>query len=137
MDTSTAPISSFSVSPSELAALLGTPNAPLIIDVRRQGPFDSATHIIATAQRCDPSAIELLIQAMPPRDVIVYCVYGHQVSQNVATQLRAAGWSARFLAGGFEGGQVGVDTAEDIQKWQENRPPSSLKNTEPSQPKLI
>ena len=122
MDTSNSRNLSFSVSPSELASLIGMPNAPLIIDVRRQAPFESATHVIAMAQRCDPGAIDSLIQSMPPRDVIVYCVYGHQVGQEAAAALCQAGWSTRFLAGGIAGGQVDVDTVDDIKTWQSTRP---------------
>ncbi len=37
------------------------------------------------------------------RDVVVYCVYGHEVSRAAALRLRAAGLRARFLRGGIEG----------------------------------
>jgi rhodanese-related sulfurtransferase len=35
--------------------------------------------------------------------VLVYCVHGHEVSQTAAALLRAAGFDARHLQGGFEG----------------------------------
>jgi hypothetical protein len=37
--------------------------------------------------------------------VVVYCAYGHEVGQQAAETLRAAGWNARHLAGGIEGGE--------------------------------
>jgi hypothetical protein len=38
----------------------------------------------------------------PGREVVVYCVHGHQVSQAATAVLRERGISARVLAGGFE-----------------------------------
>ncbi len=35
-------------------------------------------------------------------EVVVYCVYGHEVGQSSAARLRHAGISARFLIGGIE-----------------------------------
>lgn len=37
------------------------------------------------------------------RDVVVYCVYGHEVSRATALRLRAAGLHARYLRGGIDG----------------------------------
>jgi len=35
-------------------------------------------------------------------EVVVYCVYGHEVGQSTAARLRDAGVAARFLSGGIE-----------------------------------
>jgi len=43
---------------------------------------------------------------------VVNCVYGHAVSQQAAATLCAAGWPARYLLGGIEGGELGVDPPE-------------------------
>jgi rhodanese-related sulfurtransferase len=110
--------SSPSISRTELAALLGRPNAPLVLDVRRQARFADSTALLATAQRCAPEDIAGFAAGRPPGDVVVYCVYGHEVSQEAAQALRAAGWKARFLAGGIEGGEPGVDAAQDIDAWR-------------------
>ena len=40
------------------------------------------------------------------REVIVYCVYGHEVGRATAMRLRAAGLNARFLSGGIDGWQA-------------------------------
>jgi Fe-Mn family superoxide dismutase len=37
------------------------------------------------------------------RELLVYCVYGHEVSRVAALRLRAAGLHARYLLGGIEG----------------------------------
>jgi hypothetical protein len=55
--------------------------------------------------------------------VVVYCVYGHHVGAGAAATLRAAGWKARALAGGMEGGEDGVDDPQDIAQWRMQRPP--------------
>jgi hypothetical protein len=51
-------------------------------------------------------APDALDQAMPllprNRELVAYCVHGHEVSQNAARQLREAGFNARFLEGGIE-----------------------------------
>ncbi|UUZ78126.1 hypothetical protein LP414_15600 [Polaromonas sp. P1(28)-13] len=34
--------------------------------------------------------------ALRTREVVVYCVYGHNVSADAVATLRAAGWNARW-----------------------------------------
>ncbi|MDP1782875.1 chromate resistance protein ChrB domain-containing protein [Hydrogenophaga sp.] len=111
------------ISPGELAARIGAPNAPLLLDVRRHARFADSTHLLATAQWCAPDALASLAPGDPPREVVVYCVHGHEVSQQAAATLRQAGWNARFLAGGIDGGEPGVDTPQDIAEWRALRPP--------------
>ena len=72
MDTS-----ALSISPAELAALLGRPDAPLLLDVRRTARFADSQALLPGAQRCAPEDIPRLAAQQAPRDVIVYCVYGH------------------------------------------------------------
>jgi rhodanese-related sulfurtransferase len=107
-----------SISPAELAALLGRPDAPLLLDVRRAARFADSQALLPAAQRCAPEDIPRLAAQQAPRDVVVYCVYGHEVGQEAAQALRQAGWNARFLAGGIEGGEDGVDAANDISAWR-------------------
>ena len=37
------------------------------------------------------------------RDVIVYCIHGHRMSQSAAALLRSSGVAARYLVGGIDG----------------------------------
>jgi rhodanese-related sulfurtransferase len=110
------------ISPSRLKQLLGRPDAPLLLDVRRPEHFAQGEHVLAGATYCAPQDLAALAAAGPPRDVVVYCVYGHQVSQGAAGTLAAAGWNARFLEGGFAGGEPDVDPAEDVARWRADRP---------------
>jgi rhodanese-related sulfurtransferase len=92
-----------SISPQELIDRLGTPDAPLILDVRRDERFAESPRIAPCAQRCAPQNVARFAREQSPRKVVVYCVHGREVGQEAAAQLRAAGWNARWLEGGFEG----------------------------------
>lgn len=120
MDTSTLSVPH--ISPEELAARMGRADAPLLLDVRRAGKFAESRHMLAAARRCAPEDVAALASTEPAREVVVYCVYGHNVSADATALLRAAGWDARALAGGIEGGEDGVDSAESIAQWRAHRP---------------
>lgn len=122
MDTTIPTHIPFGISPRELAARIGAPGAPMLLDVRRPARFADSSHLLATAQWCAPEALEEFAHSRPPGEVVVYCVYGHEVSQQASASLRQAGWNARFLAGGFEGGEPGVDTPQDMAAWRAARP---------------
>ena len=78
----------------------------LLLDVRRAGVFEGATSMIPGARWRDPAAVGQWAAELPrDRDVVVYCVYGHEVSRATALRLRAAGINARYLRGGFDGWQ--------------------------------
>jgi rhodanese-related sulfurtransferase len=106
------------IEPVALQAMLGHADTPLILDVRRAVKFDASPRILAGAVRCAPEDVEVFARQHAPRDVVVYCVYGHNVSADAAAQLCAAGWNARALAGGIEGGEDGVDTVDNIARWR-------------------
>ena len=114
------------VLPQELNARLGRADAPLLLDVRREGKFAESRHLIAGALRCAPENVAAFAAAQkalePQREIVAYCVYGHNVSADAVATLRAAGLSASNLAGGMEGGEDGVDTPQDIAAWRANRP---------------
>ena len=109
---------------------MGRADAPLLLDVRRKGKFLESPRLIAGAQRCAPEDVATFAASQPSREVVVYCVYGHNVSADAATELRAAGWNAYALAGGIEGGEDGVDAPQDIAQWRAHRPATALKRPE-------
>jgi rhodanese-related sulfurtransferase len=106
------------ISPDELTARLGRGDSPLLLDVRREAVFAASDRLIAGAQRCKPEDVAAFASAHAPREVVVYCVYGHNVSAEAAATLQAAGWKASALSGGIEGGEDGVDAAADIARWR-------------------
>lgn len=97
------------ISRRALTDRLGRPDAPLVLDVRKDARFMACSHRVASA-----------VRAMPPdasgRDLVVYCVYGHEVGQQAALEWRAAGWRAWALEGGIEGGEPGVDDDAFVQR---------------------
>jgi Fe-Mn family superoxide dismutase len=79
----------------------------LLFDVRRAGVFEKASSMIPGARWCDPAAVGEWAAELPKdREVIVYCVYGHEVGRSTAMRLRAAGLNARYLRGGIDAWQA-------------------------------
>lgn len=79
----------------------------LVLDVRRAGVFEQARTMIPGADWRDPAEVATWSAALPAdREVVVYCVYGHEVGRATAMRLRAAGLQARYLRGGIDGWQA-------------------------------
>jgi rhodanese-related sulfurtransferase len=90
------------ISPSDLRAAVASDRAGLIIDVRREAAFRAAPAMIAGALRRDPESVARWAPELPAAtSVVVYCVHGHEVSQNAAAELGQLGIQARYLEGGF------------------------------------
>jgi rhodanese-related sulfurtransferase len=102
VDTTRASVS-HSISPEQFTALLGRPDAPLVLDVRRQERFAESERMAPRAHRCAPSEVARFAAMAGPGEVIVYCVHGLEVGEQAAAELRAAGWNARYLQGGIDG----------------------------------
>ncbi len=91
------------ISPLELNQRLAAFPPPALLDVRRQPTFDADPHVIPGALRSAPDAIVTAADTIEPwRTVVVYCVHGHEVSQDAAAALRARSFDARILGGGLE-----------------------------------
>jgi superoxide dismutase, Fe-Mn family len=86
-----------------LAATINDLQGAQLFDVRRAGVFEKADSIIPNATWRDPQTVGDWAATVAKDDpVVVYCVYGHEVSRATAMRLRAAGVNARFLSGGFD-----------------------------------
>jgi rhodanese-related sulfurtransferase len=91
------------VTPLELKQRLAAFPPPTLIDVRRQPAFEQDPAIIPGALRRLPEAVDAWAPALEPwRPAVVYCVRGHEVSQDAARALRERGLDAHCLAGGLE-----------------------------------
>jgi rhodanese-related sulfurtransferase len=97
-----------SISAATLRQSLGSSEPPLVIDVRRNERFRESPYLVKGALRRDPEQVQEWKKNLPPSaSVVVYCVHGHEVSQNVAKAL-----GARYLEGGIEHWrEEGGDTA--------------------------
>jgi Fe-Mn family superoxide dismutase len=97
----------FAATPADLAG-------SVVLDVRRAGVYDQAATMIPGARWRDPAEVsrwaaelnaELNGEPNVKRELVVYCVYGHEVGRATAMRLRAAGLNARFLSGGIDAWQ--------------------------------
>ena len=87
----------FGAGPDELASAL-------LFDVRRAGMFEKADALIPGARWRDPADVAAWSADVPVgEEVVVYCVYGHEVGRATALRLRSQGIAARFLRGGIDG----------------------------------
>jgi rhodanese-related sulfurtransferase len=113
-----------SITASALNSALAGSEPPLVIDVRRSPAFRAAPEMIAGALRRDPANVASWAKELPrASSVVVYCVHGHEVSQNAAKALRDAGMAARYLEGGLDegwkaaGGALAGKPKEAATRW--------------------
>jgi hypothetical protein len=81
-----------STSHQDLYAAIGTAVAPAVADVRRGAAF-ADDRIIFGAIRRDPDEVQICRQELPSGRAVVYCVHGHEASQNSASGLRMPRWT--------------------------------------------
>jgi rhodanese-related sulfurtransferase len=93
-----------SISSQELYAVIGTASAPTVIDARRDAAFDADDRMLVSARRLPSEDVGIWTRELPAnRPVVVYCVHGHEASQQAAAALRGEGIDARSLEGGITG----------------------------------
>jgi len=96
----------FGASPDELSTAE-------VLDVRRAGIFDKAEVLIPGARWRDPAAVDAWGRDVSrDKEIVVYCIYGHEVGRATALRLRAQGLKARFLRGGIDGWQAAGRSVE-------------------------
>jgi rhodanese-related sulfurtransferase len=106
MDT-TFDTSITTISPQQLAKQFGGRELPIICDVRRAGAYDASERVIAGALRLPPDATDVEFSGLPnTRLIVVYCVHGHEVSQQAAARFTNLGFNACFLDGGISAWEV-------------------------------
>jgi len=90
-----------SITPRTLYSRLGSPLAPVLLDVRREKAFDADDTLIAAALRPGADVVAFANQHAAGRPVVAYCVHGHEVSQEAASALSRGGHVASYLEGGI------------------------------------
>lgn len=90
-----------SISPQALMRLLGTPQAPQVIDVCIDEDFHDDPYLIPTARRCRHGQIGNLAPDLTGQYTVVVCQKGKKLSHGAASVLRAAGVRAEVLEGGM------------------------------------
>jgi Fe-Mn family superoxide dismutase len=77
--------------------------ARVVVDVRRGALFEQAATMLPGARWRDPATVQDWAAELPTdREVLVYCIYGHEVGRATALKLRALGINASFLPGGID-----------------------------------
>jgi rhodanese-related sulfurtransferase len=116
------------ISVTQLSRLIGTPEAPVVIDVRSPEHHAEDPRAIPCAVRRDARSTADWATSFTGRVVVVACEHGHSLSHGAAAILREAGVAAESLEGGHaawrEAGQpmVRLDRvpsrdAEDRTTW--------------------
>jgi rhodanese-related sulfurtransferase len=91
------------ISSEKLARLVGTPKAPVIIDVRTPEDFAESPFLLPASLKRDHADVAGWAASFRGRWVVVLCQKGRKLSEGVAAFLRLAGAEAEILEGGFEG----------------------------------
>ena len=98
------------ISVSQLARLIGTPDCPVIIDLRIDEDFEADPRLLPTAFRYSFTEIESLAPNLQGKRVVLYCQKGKKISEGAVALLRCHGIAAECLEGGQfgwrEGGQL-------------------------------
>ena len=94
---------SFFLSPRQLWSLIGTPQAPMILDVRRREIYDAAPGLVPTAIWREPESYAKWGPALSGgKPIVLMCRHGHNLSQMVAADLRQRGIAAQVVEGGYQ-----------------------------------
>ena len=91
-----------SISVDKLSRLIGTPTAPVLIDVRTDEDFAADPRIIPGALRRSHQTVAGWAKSFDCRSAVVICQKGLKLSEGAAAWLRHAGVAAETLDGGFE-----------------------------------
>ncbi len=96
------------ISIPNLFRLIGTPDAPVVLDVRTDEDFDDDPRFIPGAVRHAFDRVDQLAEKLAGRKVAVYCQKGLKISEGAAAILRCCGVQAEVI----EGGQFGWRDAQ-------------------------
>ncbi|MGL4282024.1 MAG: chromate resistance protein ChrB domain-containing protein [Albidovulum sp.] len=89
------------ITPSQLARLIGTPDAPAIIDVRDEDDFAADPRLLPGARHSAHQAVASRVADLSGRAAVVICQRGRKLSEGAAAMLRTHGIAAEVLEGGW------------------------------------
>ena len=91
-----------SITVDQLARLIGTPHAPVLLDVRPDEDFNADPRLIPCARRRDHRSVTIRDERFAGHSVVVICQRDGKFSEGAAACLRFCGFAAETLEGGFE-----------------------------------
>jgi rhodanese-related sulfurtransferase len=89
-----------SISPDKLSRLIGTANAPALIDVRLDDDFAADPRLIPGARRRSHLDIEDWASRLAGQSAVIICQKGQKLSEGTAAWLRHCNVAAEILEGG-------------------------------------
>jgi rhodanese-related sulfurtransferase len=87
---------------AQLTRLVGTPETPVVVDVRLNSDNACDPRMLPASVRRDHRTVSTWAAEYAGRFVVVVCRHAQKLSQGVAAWLRHAGARAESLEGGFE-----------------------------------
>jgi rhodanese-related sulfurtransferase len=91
------------ISPDKLIRLIGTPGAPILIDVRNDEDFDEDPRLVPASARKSHSTVDVWGRDLAGGNVVVVCHHGGKLGHGTAAWLRHLGADALVLEDGIEG----------------------------------
>ncbi|MDO8358798.1 MAG: sulfurtransferase/chromate resistance protein [Devosia sp.] len=91
-----------SIAPDKLARLIGTPKAPIVLDVREDEALELDPRLIPASLHLPYAAAEDWAKAYRGKSVAVSCQRGKKLAEGAAAWLRHYGANAEVVEGGFE-----------------------------------
>jgi len=88
------------ITAQQLARLVGTPDAPVLVDLRIDADFDDDPRLLPAAFRHAFDALDTLAPRLTGRRAVLYCQKGRKISQGAMALLRGLGIAAEVLEGG-------------------------------------
>ncbi|WP_309666889.1 sulfurtransferase/chromate resistance protein [Tabrizicola sp.] len=95
------------ITPAQLMRLIGTPDAPVILDVRIAEDLAADPRLIPGSSALPHTAFDPAPTQLQGQRVTVACQRGRKLSEGVAAVLRAQGITAESLEGGTEAWAAG------------------------------
>lgn len=90
------------LAPEKLRDRLAAGEQPIVLDVRRRKAYEAGADMLPGAEWRAPETVAEWADSLPAdREIVVYCVFGHNVSEDTAAVLRARGRKVSALAGGI------------------------------------
>ncbi|WP_164658918.1 chromate resistance protein ChrB domain-containing protein [Tropicibacter sp. Alg240-R139] len=90
-----------SIPANVLMRRIGTPECPVIVDVRIDADFSDDPHLIPISYRWPHNHIHDLCAQLQGKEVLIVCQKGLKLSHGAAAVLRSAGVPAQVLEGGM------------------------------------
>ncbi|WP_170570150.1 chromate resistance protein ChrB domain-containing protein [Ruegeria atlantica] len=92
-----------SITPKQLLRLIGTPQAPVSVDICLEADFETDPFLIPGSVRHSAEDINGIADRIGDRAAIIICQKGKKLSQGVVSWLRSTGCAAEYLEGGMYG----------------------------------